>query len=155
MDPQHFPEETGTYAKGQPQFRTLPVRQTKLDKGPDLGFVINEYTSKWGLSDFEVELIRITRAVFSTQTGTALQPQSLRIENPWRNFLIKYKDLGDGFYDAYVPLTNGLTYTIEHETPKEIIEHITNYFPDIEAQHLVFEEVPGMAIDEDGSIKEI
>jgi hypothetical protein len=156
MDPQHFPEETGTYAKGQPQYRTLPVNVTKIEKNPDLGFVVNNYTCKYGITDFEIEQLKITRSFFISQTGSCLHPILPRVDNPFQNhFIIKYRELGEGFYEAYVPLTDGRTYTIERETPREIINQITHHFPECKAENLIFMEAPTLAIAEDGSIKEL
>lgn len=143
MNPLKFPEATHTLAKNQPGYRVLPVRLTPIDTENG----VNEYTSKYELSDLELAQINLTRSFFFTQTGNCFHPICPEVANRWRYLPIEY--LGN---TAWVPLDNGEKEIIVGASAVLLLSAILSRFPELKADSIYFFEKPVMGIDEGGNI---
>jgi hypothetical protein len=133
MNPIEFPQQTGKLAKGQPQYRVLPIAikelqerescnacngQGKIKQHPHDLFpgtcpickgkghlpVWSSHTCKYQLSELELAQIIETGCIYIGQLGYGFNPISPSVESPFGSFPIQYKRKGPGLYDFWLTL---------------------------------------------------
>lgn len=127
MESIKFPQVTGTYAKSQPQYKTLHLHEMELpdEKG------VKQYTAKYQLNDFEVAQIVKTRSLFSVQVGSVLHPSSVRAEDPFFAVPVSFYKDDDGYFTCIVSDVAGKEHKFHSSDASGIIDTIVNFFTDL------------------------
>jgi hypothetical protein len=126
MESVKFPEMTGTYAKSQPQYKTLHLHEMETEeKG------VKQYTAKYELNDFEIAQIVKTRSFFGIQIGSCLHPSSSVTHNPFFAIPVHFSKSENGMITAWMPDSNGNEHKFTSGSATGIIDTIINYFSDI------------------------
>jgi hypothetical protein len=148
MESIKFPEMTRTYAKSQPQYKTLHVHEMEIQES---GNGVKCYTAKYQLSDLEIAQIVKTRCLYSVQIGNVLHPSSCRSESPFFGVAVPYYTDEDGLITASVKDHSGTHHKFRSRDPSALIDTIMNKFSDItSAEHLCFIEQSSLSIGPEG-----
>lgn len=148
MIPINFPEQSYVLAKDQPEYIPLPVCVRLQD--PEDSQSIKKYTSKYQLSDLEIEQIIRTKCIYFSQFGDCFHPILPQIDSPFLVCKISYKSLGNKMYLFRIPLSNGMIQTLTISIEKAIDEICA--LGELTAEQIVFIEMPSMGIDENGNV---
>lgn len=127
MESIKFPQMTGTYAKSQPQYKTLHLHEMEM---PDQKGV-KQYTAKYGLNDFEVAQIVKTRSLFSSQVGNVLHPQSVLTHSPFFCVPVYYTKNDDGYFTCKISDADEKEHQFHSQDASGIIDTIMNFFTDL------------------------
>lgn len=147
MEPIKFPEMTGSLAKAQPQFRPLSVHIMDV---PSEGVGIKRFTTKYELSDLEIEQIIMTRSFYFGQIGNCFHPISPSVTSPFFAVEVLYQKIENG-YDAWVKANDGTEYAFFGTDANELIRIILNKFMDLKtADQLYFREKSSLSVSEKG-----
>lgn len=148
MIPINFPQQSYVLAKDQPEYIPLPVCVRLQD--PEDPNSTKKYTSKFKLSDLEIEQIIRTKCIYISQFGDCFHPILPQIDSPFLVCKILYKSQGNKMYLFQVPLNNGIIQTLSLPLEKAIDEicKLGNLTP----EEIVFIEMPSMGIDENGNV---
>lgn len=128
MESIKFPEMTGTYAKSQPQYKTLHLHEMAM---PKQGKDIKQYTAKYGLNDFEVAQIVKTHSLFSSQVGNVLHSSSVLSYNPFFCVPVYYTKNDDGYFTCKISDGEGKEHQFHSLDASGIIDTIVNFFTDL------------------------
>ena len=155
MDPIHFPEETTTLAKNQPQYRTLPVA-IRLENPLDVNST-KKFTCKYQLNPLEIEQIKATGCIYFSQFGHVFQPILPQSDSPFGVCPITYKVNESGNYDFWVVMNADkpkeqkneiFIGNVELDKALNVLMETTKLKPD---QH-AFIPRPELGIDNNGNI---
>lgn len=119
---------TGTYAKSQPQYKTLHLHEMEL---PDQGVGVKQFTAKYELNDFEIAQIVKTRSLYSMQIGNVLHPSSVIAQNPFFCIPVYFSKNARGIITAWMNDADGKEHKFKSEQAIGIIDTIVNFFTDI------------------------
>lgn len=158
MDPIEFPEQTNKLAKGQPQYRVLPVHiktivaHERNDAGEIIKLGYSEYTCKYQLTDLDILQILETRSVYFMQSGSIFHPIRPSIFNPFYCVQVTYRKVSDMVYDIWVPMSDGSEAIFLNTPYLEIIKTIKQKLGNVTPESIVWIERPEMGVDKDGNI---
>jgi hypothetical protein len=146
MNPIKFPEQNGTLAKNQPEYRPLPIciKPTETEDA-------FQYTCKYELTELELAQINQSKTFYFSQFGSCFHPILPQIENPFAACNVTFESLGNSYYNFWIPMQNGTDLKLFNIHITTAIAELMLYSK-LKSENLFFIEKPNMAISENGLI---